>query len=338
MKTVEQQLDELGATLRSQEPSQESYERGLVLLKNRVARERHASLEHALETPSVWARVTATVRVVTSVGDSLVVMRSSAMALAFVVLLGGAGIYAGLEARTASPSNESLYTLKSALQKTQVVLSFSDSSKAKTQVVILEQRVAEVGRELERTAEDLDSDISGIAKALENAQIQAAVVKEHLTQLSDDEDTTKLAEQVAEVQGHIETYSIAASETVEDTAENIKEQIDPEILELANALSEISALVEQPDEEGEVKGAADESVEEGKEALEEGAEIVEEEMVEGEESASETVLTEEPVSEENTELEQNEENPVESAVIPAPKQETPKITPEMDTFKVFIGN
>ncbi len=332
MKTVEQQLNELGEQIRKQEPSKESYERGLVILKERVARERHTPLE---TTTSVWVRVTETIRVATSFGDSLAVMRSSAVALVFIVVLGGAGIYAGLEARTATPSNESLYTLKLALQKTQVAISLSDSGKAKTQVVILEQRVEEVGREIERTAEALDNDISGIEKALANAQLQAAVVKEHLTQLSDLEDTQKLAEQVAGVQKNIETYSIAASEVTEDVTEEIKEQIDPEIEELTNAISEITALAENTEED------ADREVQEGLDfATEEAVDVIDEN------STGEDILEEKTEDADNVmggkgaEIESNENIPLEpeSEVGTVQVKETPKITPEMDTFKVYIGN
>lgn len=325
MKNVEQQLNEFGAQLKSQRPSQASYERGLVVLKEHVAQKRNESLERAFDHRGVWMHVVENVRMATSVS----VVRGSAVALAFVLLLGGAGVYAGLEARKATPSNESLYTLKTALQKTQVALSFSDAGRAKTQVIILEQRVAEVGKELERTSSNTHTDVTGVSKALANAQKQAEVVKAHLSQLPDTEEARRLAEQVAGVKGHIETYTIAASDVSSDVEEDITNNINPEIQELAIAISEITALVEKEDQEltkGEVKG--DQDVVD--EVVDRSVATTTNEVIDENANKDSASATEEYVMEEET------DNAVEKKVII--EDEPKKVTPENDAFRVYIGD
>ena len=314
------------------EPSQEAYEKGLSLLLQKVEARNSKKIneQEFMASKANWTeKLFAPVRVLSEgltqskqLAHEVLKVYSShvyASVLITVLVFGAFGLYSGMEANKALPDNKPLYTLKTALEKTQLTLSFSSASKAEKRVDFLARRVDELNQLVVKTAANPESNGHAVELAIINTQNEISAVLKDLANVTENEDAKEINEIKKLVEEKISIYHIALGEVHEDLPDNIKADLGEDVQALSSAILEINDAISYVELDQLVEGAA--------EVATSTASDLEDIFITGDNMASTTITTTIDLLIADIEAE---------TVIPIIVEEP--FTIENDTFEIGIGN
>lgn len=237
-------------------PSQEEYEKGLNLFLQKV----DAKFSQPVENEKVKEIYKLPSLVFESFTQTLVQTREFmygalrlysshifASVLVTVLVFGAFGAYSGISARKALPDNRPLYTLKRALEKTQLTLSFTSSQRSAVRINHLERRVEELNHIVAITKANPQHDGVAVFKAIRDTQYSLNAVKDDLLAVAENETSEEIAELKELVGQRVSRYQIALSDVHEDLPDDIKNELEPEMAALTTAIFEINEVIEQLD-------------------------------------------------------------------------------------------
>jgi hypothetical protein len=174
-----------------------------------------------------------------------------------VLVFGAFGVYSGLSARRALPDNKPLYTLKTALEKTQLTLSFTSTSKAEKRFDFLARRVDELDQLVAKTTKYPERNGRAVEVAIKNTQNEISAVIAGLTSVSEKKDAKEINEIKKMVEKNISIYQIALDGVHEDLPENIKNDLGEDVQALSSSISKINNAIDYVVVDQLVEGAAD---------------------------------------------------------------------------------
>ncbi len=237
-------------------PSQEEYEKGLNLFLQKVDAkfsqlEENEKVKEIYKQPSfVFESFTQTLVQTREFMYGALRLYSSHIftsVLVTVLVFGAFGAYSGISARKALPDNRPLYTLKRALEKTQLTLSFTSSQRSAVRINHLERRVEELNHIVAITKANPQHDGVAVVKAIRDTQNSLNAVKDDLLAVVENKTSEEIAELKELVGQRVSRYQIALSVVHEDLPDDIKNELEPEVAALTTAIFEINKVIERLD-------------------------------------------------------------------------------------------
>ena len=172
----------------------------------------------------------------------MVFSRVTISAMAITLFLGGVTTTVIASKRVLPDSP--LYSINQTLEGVQVAFSFSQPAKTKTRTKLLNKRVIEVNKLIEKAEirEDVSSNES-VIKAITRAQAQAVVVRESIAELDPNSDEGEIMEiqKIADEANDIVSFHLAVASS-EDNLEDNKD-LEPATAKLSIALNEVQRVV-----------------------------------------------------------------------------------------------
>ncbi len=136
------------------------------------------------------------------------------------------------------------YVLKRALENAHIALSSSDR-RTVLRVEQLGQRVEESQKIVQKVIQNTEEGSDKIIEAIQKAQSQAIVVREDIESVSLDDGVSDI--DMKDIQNRLTSYSIALDGFEEELPEDIKEEVQKEVEELAQTIDAINRLVTTKD-------------------------------------------------------------------------------------------
>lgn len=178
-----------------------------------------------------------------AVGDVMraVVVTPVTLLLLVVFVFGGLGAFMGATSQQATPEDPTLFTLKTALERTQLALQFSTEKKTIAKVQLLERRVNEIQTLTARNVASEQINHEAVAEAIYNARSHAEEVQKDLEELSHSKlsaaDKAEV-DQINELVDKVVTYSIAVNDL-----ESLPEDVKGDAAELVTTITALGDIV-----------------------------------------------------------------------------------------------
>lgn len=240
-------------------------------------------------------------------------------AIGLLILVGGGYIRAQIN--NSLPHNESLYTVKRALEKAQITLSFSSEKKAQTIVGFLDKRAKEINKILEKSDESDENVVQKVEKAIETTKDDVENIKKYL----DERDNNKIQDAARE-------KALEFQIVLENIAEKLPQEVEEKLKkELDNLNKELDDIIVKDKEE------AEEANDNTNTEIEEDSQVIEGDF-DNYTTKSTTTTSTLPV---NLEEDGNDEKTV--SVLDEEKKNSKdeevqeEFSVEKDTFEVYIG-
>ena len=151
-------------------------------------------------------------------------------AVVLLIFIGGGYVQSQID--NSLPDNESLYTVKRALEKAQVTLSFNSDKKAQVMVGFLDKRAKEINKILEKPDKNV---AKKVGKAIQTTKDDVENIKKYLDKKDNSAIQDKAREKALEFKIVLENIVDSLPEEVED---ELKKEIDALNKELGSIIKE----------------------------------------------------------------------------------------------------
>ncbi len=167
-------------------------------------------------------------------------------AVVLLIFIGGGYVQSQID--NSLPDNESLYTVKRALEKAQVTLSFNSDKKAQVMVGFLDKRAKEINKILEKPDKNV---AKKVGKAIQTTKDDVENIKKYLDKKDNSAIQDKAREKALEFKIVLENIVDSLPEEVED---ELKKEIDALNKELGSIIKEENDNNQESDAEQSLEG------------------------------------------------------------------------------------
>ncbi len=240
-------------------------------------------------------------------------------AVVLLIFIGGGYVQSQID--NSLPDNDSLYTVKRALEKAQVTLSFNSEKKAQVMVKFLDKRAKEINKILEKPDKNV---AKKVGKAIKTTKDDVESIKKYLDKKDNSEIQDKAREKALE-------FQIVLENIVEKLPEEVEDEIKKEIEALNK---ELGSIIEERDDNSNKQESNEKQSPEGEDVQDENGDF---DVVTSKPTTTTSTLPADLDLEKDNEEKSTSTSDETGIGEQEDDQEQEEFSVEKDTFEVYIG-